>query len=295
MVFLDVSFQLLTYFGLWKPVSCNTVEDIVDDIYMISNMFLVCAKIFGLLRWRKEILEICRSFEAFELELRTPDELAIQERYKTIRFYFLAYIIMCNMASSANTLGRLYGNRGLNILPYRIYLPYNYSSKQFLYQFTVLLQSITFFIAINIDVVFDTLFFGVMVQMISKINILKHRFQVTVTALAEIHDKKSLHMEDYKKIEDKLFTNWIKSHNAIIRIYDYTEFAFSKVIFVQYSFSTLPICISVYSISQMDTFTTEFMSNLVVLIALTCEIFIFCFAANEVTSEVRITFYIHLL
>ncbi|KAK0172471.1 hypothetical protein PV328_005785 [Microctonus aethiopoides] len=196
-----------------------------------------------------------------------------------------AYIIMCNMASSANTLGRLYGNRGLNILPYRIYLPYNYSSKQFLYQFTVLLQSITFFIAINIDVVFDTLFFGVMVQMISKINILKHRFQVTVTALAEIHDKKSLHMEDYKKIEDKLFTNWIKSHNAIIRIYDYTEFAFSKVIFVQYSFSTLPICISVYSISQMDTFTTEFMSNLVVLIALTCEIFIFCFAANEVTSE----------
>ncbi|KAK0073965.1 hypothetical protein PV326_012865, partial [Microctonus aethiopoides] len=260
------------------------MEDIAEDIYMISNLFLVCSKIFGVLRWRREIIEICRSFEASELELRTSDELAIHERYNTIKFYCLAYIIMGNMASSGNTLSRLYGNRGLNILPYRIYLPYNYS-KPFLYQSTVLLQSITFFIAINIDIVFDTLFCGVMGQIISKINILKHRFQVTVTTLAEIHDKKSLHMEDYKKIEDKFLKNWIKSHNAIIRLHDYTEFAFSKVIFVQYSFSTFPICITIYLMSQTDTLTTTFMSNLVVLIALTCEIFIFCFAANQVTSE----------
>ncbi|KAK0077471.1 hypothetical protein PV326_010023 [Microctonus aethiopoides] len=225
------------------------------------------------------------SFEASELELRTYDELKIQKQYNnTIRFYCLAYIIMCCMASSINTLGRHHGNRGSNILPYRIYLPYDYSTP-FLYQFTALLQFITVFIAANIDAGFDTLFFGVMVQIISKINILKHRFQVTVSALAEMHDEKSCNMEDYKIKEDKFLKNWIKSHNAIISLYDDSEFVFSKVIFVQYSSSALPICTIVYLISQMEIFTSKFMGNLVTLIILICQIFIFCFAGNQVTSE----------
>ncbi|KAK0080811.1 hypothetical protein PV325_013286 [Microctonus aethiopoides] len=293
MVFLNESFQLLTYVGLWKPSTCKTVENISDDIFTFLVIFIVCAKIFGILRWRREISEICMSFEASELELRTYDELKIQKQYNnTIRFYCLAYIIMCCMASSINTLGRHHGNRGSNILPYRIYLPYDYSTP-FLYQFTALLQFITVFIAANIDAGFDTLFFGVMVQIISKINILKHRFQVTVSALAEMHDEKSCNMEDYKIKEDKFLKNWIKSHNAIMSLYDDSEFVFSKVIFVQYSSSALPICTIVYLISQMEIFTSKFMGNLVTLIILICQIFIFCFAGNQVTSEVNLSLAIY--
>ncbi|KAK0080812.1 hypothetical protein PV325_013287 [Microctonus aethiopoides] len=128
----------------------------------------------------------------------------------------LAYIIMCNVASSGITLCRFLENRASNILPYKIYLPYNYT-KPFLYRFTVLLQSSTLFIAGNVAAGFDTLFFGVMLQIISKINILKHRFQVTVMTLVEIHDKKSCYIKDYNKIEDTFLTIWIKSHKAIIR------------------------------------------------------------------------------
>ncbi|KAK0169361.1 hypothetical protein PV327_011622, partial [Microctonus hyperodae] len=91
----------------------------------------------------------------------------------------------------------------------------------------------------NISAGFDTLFFGIMLQIISKMNILKHRFQVTVAALSEIHDEKLYNIQDYKKIEDQFLTNWIKSHNAII--------------------SAVPICIIVYLISQMEIFTTKFM------------------------------------
>ncbi|KAK0071141.1 hypothetical protein PV326_001631, partial [Microctonus aethiopoides] len=262
-----------------------TVKDIVDDVFMILIMFIVCAKIVGVLGWRREILKISRSFQTSGLEPKTFDELAIQKQYdNTIRFYCLAYIIMCDVASSGNTLGRFFGNQRLNILPYRIYLPYNYS-KPFLYRFTVLLQSITVFIAGSIDAGFDTLFFGIILQITSKINILKHRFQEIVTTLAEIHDKKSDYIKDYNKIEYNLFTNWIKSHNAIITLYDDSEFVFSKVIFVQYSLSALSLCITVYLISQMEIFTTEFMGNFAYLIAATCEIFVFCIAANQVTFE----------
>ncbi|KAK0077470.1 hypothetical protein PV326_010022, partial [Microctonus aethiopoides] len=194
------------------------------------------------------------------------------------------YIIMCNVASTGITLCRFLENRASNILPYKIYLPYNYT-KPFLYRFTVLLQSSTLFIAGNVAAGFDTLFFGVMLQIISKINILKHRFQVTVMTLVEIHDKKSCYIKDYNKIEDTFLTIWIKSHKAIISLYAHIEFAFSKVIFAQYSFSALSLCITVYLISQMEIFTTEFMGNFAYLIAATCEIFVFCIAANQVTFE----------
>ncbi|KAK0172477.1 hypothetical protein PV328_005789 [Microctonus aethiopoides] len=197
-----------------------------------------------------------------------------------------SYIIMCNVASSGITLCRFLENRASNILPYKIYLPYNYT-KPFLYRFTVLLQSSTLFIAGNVAAGFDTLFFGVMLQIISKINILKHRFQVTVMTLVEIHDKKSCYIKDYNKIEDTFLTIWIKSHKAIISLYAHIEFAFSKVIFAQYSFSALSLCITVYLISQMEIFTTEFIGNFAYLIAATCEIFVFCIAANQVTFEVR--------
>ncbi|KAK0179433.1 hypothetical protein PV327_005185 [Microctonus hyperodae] len=294
-------------------------------------MFIVCVKIFGVFRWRRQFLIICRGFESPEFELRTTDEIAIQKRYdntirwrkqilkisrsfemsgleprtpdelaiqkqydKAIRIFCLAYTIMCDVASSGTTFGRLFEIRRLNILPYRIYLPYNYS-KPFLYRFTISLQFITVFIGSNIDAGFDTLFYGVMLQIISKINILKHRLKVTVTTLVEIYDKKPCNIQDYNEIEEKFFANWIKSHNAIISLYDQIEFAFSEVIFIQYSFSALSLCITVYLISQLEVFTTEFMGNFAYLIAATCEIFVFCIAANQVTFEVRNTLYIHQL
>ncbi|KAK0172470.1 hypothetical protein PV328_005784 [Microctonus aethiopoides] len=196
----------------------------------------------------------------------------------------LVYVILFHIGASGNTLGRYFGNRGSNSLPYRIYLPYDYSTL-FLYRFTVLLEFIIVFIDTHITAGFDSLFFGVMLQIISKINILKHRIQVSVATLAEMHDKESFHMVDYKKFENKFFMNWIKSHNAVIRVYNDSEFIFSKVMFVQYSTSALLICTIVYLISQMGIFTTKFMGNAGSLIALTGQIFIFCLSANQVTYE----------
>ncbi|KAK0179436.1 hypothetical protein PV327_005188 [Microctonus hyperodae] len=127
-----------------------------------------------------------------------------------------AYIIMCHVAVSGVTLSRFFNNRELSILPYKMYLPYNYS-KPFLYRLTVLVQFITLFIGVHAAAGFDTLFFGVMLQIISRINILKHRLRITVTTLVEMHDKKSCNIKDYNEIEDKFFANWINNHNALIR------------------------------------------------------------------------------
>ncbi|KAK0093253.1 hypothetical protein PV326_013961, partial [Microctonus aethiopoides] len=166
------TFQVLTQVGLWKPptwcgwksyiynlytilvifLTCgfsvaiflhlvlisNTVENILDDIFSFLAMFIVCMKIFGLLRWHKEVLNMCASFEAPALEPSTVDEIAIE----------------------------------------------------------------------------------------------------------------------------------MQTDNRI-RVYNDSEFIFSKVMFVQYSTSALLICTIVYLISQMGIFTTKFMGNAGSLIALT--------------------------
>lgn len=63
---------------------------------------------------------------------------------------------------------------------------------------------------------------------------------------------------------------------------------FSKMIFIQYSFSTIILCSSVYAFSQMPAFSPEFIACLVYILCMFFQIFVLCISGQRVTIEVGI-------
>lgn len=60
---------------------------------------------------------------------------------------------------------------------------------------------------------------------------------------------------------------------------------FTSVIFLQYSASSIIICASIYIVSQMPLFTTEFMAITMYLMCMLIQIFLLCITGNEATLE----------
>lgn len=69
---------------------------------------------------------------------------------------------------------------------------------------------------------------------------------------------------------------------------DAIKYVFAKMVFVQYSFSTITLCSSVYAIARMPAFSPEFMACIVYIICMFIQIFNLCISGNRVTFEVRI-------
>ncbi|KAK0179432.1 hypothetical protein PV327_005184 [Microctonus hyperodae] len=185
-----------------------------------------------------------------------------------------------NVSGAGITIGRMYGDRVEYELPYRTTLPYDHT-KPFIFRFTIVMQFIIVCIGANILAAFDTFFVGMMLQICAKINILKHRFQVIVTTLERIQKEESYDVIEYDKLETKMFSVWIKSHNDILSLTDDVGSIFSKVIFVQFSVSAFVLCTTIYVISQVPVFTAEFAGNFIYLIATTVQIFILCISAHQ--------------
>nr|AQN78454.1 olfactory receptor 52 [Meteorus pulchricornis] len=317
MAILTESFLLLSCCGLWRPVTWstwksklynlyavfvfilhngfvlaeitdvlffdNSVDERIDIIVSLTSMFAVSVKMIGLHATRDSIIEIC---EKFENEWRKNDieEILIQKTYDhNFRLYFLAYTAMLEVTVSGNTLGRLCADSPPFTLPFKIFLPYDYSTPG-IFRLTVLIEFIAVLIATNIEAAFDTLFRGIMVQICVRIKMLKRRFQVAITTLEKKRREEPFNREEYKAMEEKFLINWIESHNSILSLSDYIESVFSKVIFVQYYLSSFVVCTTVYILSQMP-FGGEFLGIGIYLIAMTVEIFMICFSANQVTLE----------
>ncbi|CAD6210716.1 GSCOCT00013810001.3-RA-CDS, partial [Cotesia congregata] len=60
---------------------------------------------------------------------------------------------------------------------------------------------------------------------------------------------------------------------------------FGPMIFIQYSFSSIILCSSVYSLAQMVPFSTEFIGCLGYILCMFYQIFVICMSGNQVTLE----------
>nr|AQN78453.1 olfactory receptor 51 [Meteorus pulchricornis] len=317
MAILSESFLLLSICGLWKPntwsgwksiifylyaifvfflhngfvlaeildlfLSISTADERIDTIVTLISMLAVTAKMVGIYATRNDILGVCERFDS-EWHAPNPDEIQIQQTCDSnFRFYFFVYTSMFEMAVSGNTLGRLRADTPAFTLPFKIYVPYDYSSPG-VFRLTVLFEFLAVLVASNIEAAFDTLFRGVMVQICARIQMLKRRFEVSVDSLQKMRSEKSSDSREYKKMEQELFSDWIKKHNAILRLSDDIESVFSKVIFVQYYLSSFVVCTTVYILSQTP-FSPPFIGIGGYLFVMTSEIFMICYSANQVTLE----------
>ncbi|XP_014297060.1 odorant receptor 46a isoform X1 [Microplitis demolitor] len=136
----------------------------------------------------------------------------------------------------------------------------------------------------NVDIAYDTLFPGMMMQVCAQINVLKHRFRLTLDALENVSvDKMDPVM--VKTVEKKIFAECVEYHVEILRMVDIMSHVFGPMIFIQYSFSSIILCSSVYALSQMVPFSPEFIACSVYILCMFFQIFVICMSGNRVTLE----------
>ncbi|CAD6242143.1 GSCOCT00009419001.3-RA-CDS, partial [Cotesia congregata] len=94
-----------------------------------------------------------------------------------------------------------------------------------------------------------------------------------------------LNIKAVKITEKKLFADCVEYHIDILKMVETMSRVFGPMIFIQYSFSSIILCSSVYALSQMVPFSPEFIACLVYILCMFFQIFVICLSGNQVSLE----------
>nr|AKO89999.1 odorant receptor 35 [Microplitis mediator] len=309
MAILKESFCVLTGIGLWRPVewqgikgafyNCYTLlvllnsitfiisesmeliffNDGIFDFFNNSSMLItvigMCGKLITVVTNRETIIKMIERFHRSPFSPRDYEEEIIHKNFnQKIRFNTLAYIVFFEASVTVYTVGKIFEDRPPGVLPCRAWLPYDYSNNIIIYWMTASQQLLTVVMTANVDIAYDTLFPGMMMQVCIQINVLKHRFRLTLDALENISDDK-MDPVMVKTVEKKFFSEMV----------DTISHVFGPMIFIQYSFSSVVLCSSVYALSQMVPFSPEFCACSVYILCMFFQILYICLSGNRVTLE----------
>ncbi|XP_057331115.1 odorant receptor Or1-like isoform X2 [Microplitis mediator] len=309
MAILKESFFVLTCIGLWRPVewqgikgtfyNCYTLLVILNSITFVisesmeliffnhgifdffnnSSMLItiigMCGKTITVVSNRGTIIKMIERFNGNPFSPRDYQEEIIHKNFnRMIRFNTLVYTVFFEVSVTVFTVGKIFEDRPPGVLPCRAWLPYDYSNNIIIYWVTASQQLLTIFMSANVDIAYDTLFPGMMMQVCAQLNVLKHRFRLTLDALENVSDDK-MDPVMAKTVEKKFFSEMVDTMSHV----------FGPMIFIQYSFSSIILCSSVYALSQMVPFSPEFIACSVYILCMFFQIFVICMSGNRVTLE----------
>ncbi|XP_011308084.1 odorant receptor Or1-like [Fopius arisanus] len=322
MAILSENFRFLYYFGIWPSVYWHSrswktavysiytsyiissiywftisgsiyllvitddVEDFSDASFMLLSLLALCAKIVVTISKRSEIVEVIAALENYPYKPVDPDTQMVQDKVdEYIRLCTIIYGGLGEASVCCGTIAPFFQNIPFGFFPYKAWVPYDYSDPG-IYWFTFCQQLATVFIAANINIGFDTVVFGLLMQVCAQFKMLKHRLEMIIHEYSEerIMTGDKINFALMKNYEECI-TECIKSHVAIFRLFDKINSIFSSLIFIQYSVSSIIICSSVLLLSHIPVSSSKFQLIMMYMLCMLSQIFIWCAAGNEATLE----------
>ena len=172
---------------------------------------------------------------------------------------------------------------------FKTWLPWDYSTG--IGYWTVYMhQMIAHGSGATINVACDSLVAGFMVQTCTQFNILKQRFLAMpnfIEKSLKSYNKKNVKLAEIEYVESKILSRYIKHHLEILNFAKTLNNLFDEIVFLQFSISTLVLCVSVYQLSTLNLFTTEFASIILYLLCMLIQVFFLCYYGSEITLEVK--------
>lgn len=136
-----------------------------------------------------------------------------------LRFNTLCYAMFFEVSLIILILSKIFEGRSTGVLPYKAWLPYDYTAP-IAYWLSTAQQLMTICISANVDIAFDTVFSGMMLRVCSTIDVFKHRFRVVLLNLKKARVDKNKQLVEsklLKQLENKLFADCVEYHLAIHR------------------------------------------------------------------------------
>ncbi|KAH0554545.1 odorant receptor 46a-like [Cotesia glomerata] len=308
MEILDSYFFLLSLPGLWKPRGWRGIKTFCYYIYqlsvVLSNHLFIFSSILDL-QYKNIKLEIlfdnlsvlmaltvCHqkmtcvisNRKAIKLildSLKKPpfkprdlqEELIIQKINGLVKKIFIYYplIFLGTLLAASGSRSNILDPQ--NILPYKGWLPYDYSNPT-IYWMTALFQFYSVYTATAINMFFDSFLAGIIYYLCSQVEILQHRFEVMVRKL-EVNLAR----------EQSFVAEWVQYHISIVNLINNLNKIFSCVIFIQYTSSSLILCTLAYLMSHTEVSSFNFFGYFGFLAGMYLQIFLYCCSAHTLTSE----------
>nr|WHS04441.1 odorant receptor 38 [Psyttalia incisi] len=283
----------MTYwFGITESISLffvvNTVEDFSDNSFMLLTTIIVCVKVDLILSKKSEIIALIATFEGSPHKPLNADEERIQAEFNSrIRlisciFGTIGEVSVCIMTISVFFQEIPYGD-----LPYKAWIPYDYS-KPVMYWFTFFLQLLAVIFLANVVIAFDTTLVGLFFLICAQFNILSDRLNKVVDNFeTETMSKSGKDLSHVVQNCENKIIDCVKYHRAIFKLSERINLLYQTMTFVQYSASTVVICISLFMLSQVPALSTKALFFFLYLLCMLVQIFTLCASANEATIECK--------
>ncbi|XP_011298091.1 odorant receptor 46a, isoform B [Fopius arisanus] len=273
-IFLVYTFTTTSILGI--IANHGGIAAVMSDFLLLS-FIACCGKSVNMIVCRETIIDVIDTLQTDPCMPRDPTEEDMQ--YKRDHFVWintLIYGILTEVTAMMVSVGSLLQHPEEGELPFNTWLPY-YHDSGFGYRFAYGQQIISIWFSASMAVAYDTAVPGMMMEICAKLDILKYRF-LNFKSLLETSDNLSAYAS-----ERKLVSECVECHLIILRLAETINDVFNAVVFLQYSLSTLLICVSIYNLANTNIMSSEGSGIILYLGCMLMEIFIICAAGNELT------------
>ncbi|NP_001164399.1 odorant receptor 92 [Nasonia vitripennis] len=317
---LKVSFTILTYCGIWQPIYwtsgwhrtsfnfCRVVfrplpyllasaqlarialvdmsfEELTEVIFILLSIVNICCKSVSILMRRADLIKLTKMLGIVSASPQDSDEFNIQHQYhQFIRYVTLSSLVLVEITAITFLIPPFFQPENNRTLPFKIWLPYDYSMDK-LFWITYFPESITIILASLISVSSNTLIFGFLIEACGQFELLNHRFMTMPLYIEDFAKGEKITTYEVCKLEKQLLSRNIRHHTFIFEFVDIFKKTFSSAIIGQYIVSSLVISTSVYQLSTNTTMDVVFFTNLLYLMCMLLEFFLYCWFGNELTVK----------
>ncbi|XP_063982158.1 odorant receptor Or1-like [Diachasmimorpha longicaudata] len=262
------------------------VQDFSNNCFMLLSMISICVKAIVILSRRSEIIGLLTALEMYPHKPISREEVTIQNDFnQQIRLYTLLYAGHLAVFAWLISILTFFQGIPFGVLPYKAWIPYDYSDP-IVYWFTFSLQVFSLFAGANMNIGFDTVVPGFFMQICAQFNILKCRLRTTIdefeNVVLSVPEKTTSESAD---VYERRIIACVDFYQSVLEMSEKVNSIFNPIIFVQYSASSIIICVSVFMISQVPLFSPQFMSLFMYVSSMLLQIFMLCAFGNEVTIE----------
>ncbi|CAL7950602.1 unnamed protein product [Xylocopa violacea] len=244
-------------------LNVETEDEFCDNIYLTLAMIVACQKIYSVLNGYKNIVVMTNMLENEPFQPETEEEAQIRNKCdKQARSNAILYAVLIESTVTTVAIGGAL-KAGRNTLPYRVWLPYSYTSLT-VHIFIYVQQVISMVIAGMVNVSVDSLIWGLLMYVYSQIEIFECR------------------LKKIKRNEENVAKQCIRYHNLIYQFAAMLNEEFKTVILVQFAQSILTICIRFYVLTLREITPVLAFEALCYSSTLLTQIYVFCWYGNEI-------------
>ncbi|XP_063982157.1 odorant receptor Or1-like [Diachasmimorpha longicaudata] len=264
----------------------RSIEDFADNCFMLMSMAAASGKGIIILMMKDELITVLNALDHYPHKPMHVDEENIQNMFtRRIRLIFILYAGQLEIGVWFMSIFVYLQKLPFGVLPYKAWIPWDYSAPK-MYWFLYWFQMISVIIGANVVSASDTLISGFMILICGQLNILKCRLERVIEEFGIEADSKSKRIRsDLEKICERRITACVEYHCAIFEMATKINSLFSIVIFLQYTASSIILCVSVLIMSQIPVSSPKFMSLFSYVWCMILEIFMLCASGNTATIE----------